>query len=87
MTKNEFNARAAALLTTLEESSSGWAPRSHIQLGLGLTLNDYLALESVMARAGLITNTSEVVTITEDGRALARKINEELAKKTARSAG
>lgn len=81
MTKNEFNARAGAALTTLAEGE-GWAPRSHLQLGLRLELNEYVLFESVLVRAGLVTTTNEVVRLTDEGRRLAEKIEESLKRKS-----
>lgn len=81
MTKNEFNARAAAALTTLAETEGGWSPRTHLMLGLKLELNEYTLFESVLVRAGMVTTTKEVVTITQDGRRLAAEIEAAIAKK------
>lgn len=67
-----LNAEVAAILTTLAEVG-GESPRTPIYMALGSNLARFEGVESLLKAAGLITGTSEVITLTEKGRAMAAK--------------
>jgi predicted transcriptional regulator len=70
----------ASIITTLAETEGGSAIATMIYLGLGCTLSDYQYVIRIMAMEGLVTSTTEQVTITDKGRKVAEKINAILAK-------
>lgn len=81
MTRQALNALLCAVITTLDEVPGGWSPRTVIMLGLKLDLPQFTFLEDIMVRGGLVDKTSETLTITDKGRAVAKQVRDHVASK------
>lgn len=75
MDRKTLNILLASILTTLDETNGGWSPRTMIMLGCKLDLATYTFVESILVDAKLCTKTSEVITISDKGREMAKKIS------------
>lgn len=73
MTRNEINVKLAAIITTVAEVG-GMSPRTPIYLAMGMDIDAYTLIESLLTRAGLAVATNETLTLTEAGKAMAAKI-------------
>lgn len=72
------------LVMTLAETE--WMPRSTLYIAIGCDLQEALAVERVAVKAGYVETSSTVIKITDDGRALARKLEAEVERKRAEQA-
>ncbi len=78
MTKKEVYVHVAAVLTALLEAG-GSAPASVVYLAMGMDMARYETIRDLMVSAKYIVATTEQLTLTEDGRATAIRLNEALA--------
>lgn len=78
MNRDTLNVLLCSIITTLDETKEGWAPRSYVMLGCNLDLDSYQFVESVMVKGGLVETTSETITITPKGREIAKKVNDHI---------
>lgn len=60
----------AAILTTVRESGN-WSPLSPLMLALNLSLDSFMRLMQALQNDGFVTLTSETVTLTDKGKAMA----------------
>lgn len=75
--RDRLNADLCAVLTTLAEFP--FSPASSVYLALGSDMARYELVASVLARAELAEVTTETLTITDNGRDMAAKIQGHLA--------
>ena len=78
MTRNELNARLAAVLTTLAELNTD-AAESTIYLALGMDIEKYTVIKSIMTAGDLATVRGNRIALTAKGREIAMKCNAALA--------
>lgn len=78
MTKTEINIHLAAILTTVAEVG-GMSPRTPIYMAMGMNIDAYTLVESLLCRAGLAVATTETLTLTDSGKAMAAKIEADIA--------
>jgi predicted transcriptional regulator len=80
MTRERIYTLIAAITTTLLETG-GTSPASMIYLALGMNIQDYNDIVSIMRGSGLVTTTSDTVSLTSRGEQFAHDCNEVLSKK------
>jgi len=78
MSKKEVYATVAAILTTLLETDAP-APESSIYLAMGMDMEKYEAIRSLMVALELITVQSYTIRLTDKGRKTAEACNAALA--------
>lgn len=75
--KNQY-AEIAATVTVLDEVDG--SPESLIYMALGMDIDRWNTMRSVLLQNGLITIANNYVRLTANGRGLARKLHNVLAK-------
>lgn len=89
MTRNELNAKLAALLTTIDPTIG--TPSGVLYAAFmahGATLADYNMLVWVLEQGGLVDSTpSHWLTLTARGRTMAREIEQHAARLAVRTTG
>lgn len=78
MTRERLNVLLAAILTTLHEQPKG-CPESTIYQAMGMNLQDYMDVRSVLVVAELVQIEHNWVKLTDKGRELAVKIEKAVA--------
>lgn len=79
LTKNQINARLAAILTTLAETGGG--PESSIYLALGMDMGLWSMLKGFLLQNGLMTCEGHWCELTGKGASLAEQCNAALAQR------
>jgi len=88
MTKTDATVAVIAILETLAESKEGWAPETYLYLPLqqaipGFTLDDWAYIRGVLEETGYVHIEHNVVTLTDRGHDIVKKLAEERAKRKA----
>lgn len=78
MTKNDVLTRVAAIVTTLEETNG--SPESMLYIFCEMNMQDYELIRDVLVKAKLVTIKGHYVTLTEEGKKTAQKLNEAIKK-------
>ena len=78
MSRNDVNAALCAILTTLREVGEP-APESSIYMALGMDIDKYHALRTIMLNCKLVSLSSHALSLTPEGVAMADKINAHVA--------
>lgn len=74
MDRNQLLTYTAMVLTTVNEDPSGTIPKSPVYLVLNHDMEAFDAVTSALVLARLITMSSDLIKITEDGRKVAREL-------------
>lgn len=86
MTKQQIMAYVASILHTMLEFENYTIPRSSVYMMLDSDIKKFEGIEYLLKTSGLITNTSETMTLTEKGILKAKECKEihdsQLNKKT-----
>lgn len=77
MTKDLLLMRIAAIVSALNETNG--TPESMLYIFCDMNMSDYEVVRNILIKAGYITIKSYYVTLTDDGKAMAQKIDAHLA--------
>ena len=78
MDKNEFLVKVAAIITTLLET--GGSPESMLYIFCDMDMDNWTKMSYILTTADLVTIKGNYVTLTENGRKAAEKINQAISK-------
>jgi hypothetical protein len=73
MNRQQCNVYLCGILTTLADMGAR-VPKAPIYLAMGMNIDDYQTVETIMLKAGLVTATTETLTLTDAGRVMVGKI-------------
>ena len=77
-TTRDINTLLAAIITTLAEVNG--SPESMLYLGIGMDMDLWTKIRSMLVGAGIIRVQGHYVTLTDKGRELAGQINAAIAR-------
>jgi hypothetical protein len=78
MDKNELLVKVAAIITTLLET--GGSPESMLYIFCDMDVDKWQMMRSILLKVGFVTIKGNYVTLTENGRIKAEKINQVISK-------
>lgn len=73
MSKNEFTARVAAIIATLQETNG--SPESMLYIFLDMNMDLWTKVKTILIEADLISVKGNFVTLTANGQLTASKLN------------
>jgi len=74
MTKDVLLTRVAAIVTTLDETNR--SPESMLYILYEMDMEDYQTIQAILTQGNLVNIKGNYVTLTKNGKATARKLNE-----------
>jgi len=79
MTRKETNIYLCSILSTALETEPEPFPESMAYLAMGSRIDDWNVIKALLDSAGLATFKGHAISLTDKGRALAKKIDDALA--------